>query len=62
MGFDLNYVAVISARTNYLLAVADLLSIKGELTIPVYVCDSINHQARIVDEMTFFEKERNLRD
>jgi len=43
VGFDLNPLAVISARTNYLLAVADLLRYKKEeVTIPVYLCDSIN--------------------
>ena len=43
-GFDLNPLAVISARTNYLLALAELLPAKGgeELTIPVYLCDAIN--------------------
>ena len=42
-GFDLNPIAVIAARTNYLLAVADLLKFKrGDLTIPIYLCDSIN--------------------
>lgn len=43
VGFDLNPLAVIAARTNYLLAIADLLPHrKGEVTIPVYLCDSIN--------------------
>lgn len=43
VGFDLNPLAVISARTNYLLAIADLLPFKKEdVTIPVYLCDSIN--------------------
>lgn len=43
VGFDLNPLAVIAARTNYLLAVADLLPHrKGEVTIPIYLCDSIN--------------------
>jgi SAM-dependent methyltransferase len=43
VGFDLNPLAVISARTNYLLAVADLLKYKkSDITIPVYLCDSIN--------------------
>ncbi|MBM3405101.1 MAG: SAM-dependent DNA methyltransferase [Bacteroidetes bacterium] len=56
VGFDLNPLAVISARTNYLLAVADLLKHKkGELTIPVYLCDSINppsakHQDELFDQ------------
>ena len=55
-GFDLNPMAVISARTNYLMAIADLLKFKtGEITIPIYLCDSINPpQARIVGEKTLF--------
>lgn len=56
VGFDLNPLAVISARTNFLLAVADLLKHKkGELTIPIYLCDSINppsakHQDELFDQ------------
>ncbi len=42
VGFDLNPLAVISARTNYLLALGDLLQYrKGEIDIPIYICDSI---------------------
>jgi len=42
-GFDLNPLAVISARTNYLLALGDLLQAQRdfEVNIPVYLCDSI---------------------
>ncbi|MCL0091325.1 SAM-dependent methyltransferase [Dehalococcoidales bacterium] len=42
VGFDLNPLAVISARTNYLLALGDLLQHRKEnVDIPVYMCDSI---------------------
>lgn len=42
VGFDLNPLAVISARTNYLLALGDLLQHrKGNIDIPIYLCDSI---------------------
>lgn len=42
VGFDLNPLAVMSARTNYLLALGDLLQHRrGEVTIPVYLADSI---------------------
>jgi hypothetical protein len=56
MGFDLNPLAVISARTNYMMAIADLLKYKkGEITIPIYLCDSINPpQARVAHEKTLF--------
>ena len=43
VGFDLNPLAVISARTNYLLALGDLLKAprSHDVNIPVYLCDSI---------------------
>ncbi len=42
VGFDLNPLAVISARTNYLLALGELLQYrKEEVRIPIYLCDSI---------------------
>jgi SAM-dependent methyltransferase len=42
VGFDLNPLAVISARTNYLLALGDLLAQrKGDISIPIYLADSI---------------------
>ncbi len=43
-GFDLNPLAVISARANYLLAIAEYLAEAqpGSLEIPIYLCDSIN--------------------
>ena len=42
VGYDLNPLAVLAARTNYLLAIGDLLThAKGTVEIPVYLADSI---------------------
>ena len=41
VGFDLNPLAVIAARTNYWLALGDLVRHKRPIEIPVYRCDSI---------------------
>ncbi|MBC7221376.1 SAM-dependent DNA methyltransferase [Candidatus Bipolaricaulota bacterium] len=42
VGFDLNPLAVLTARVNYLLAITDLLEHRrGEITIPVYLADSV---------------------
>ncbi len=41
VGFDLNPLAVMAARTNYLLALRELLKLGGEIEIPIYLCDSI---------------------
>ncbi|MCD5408192.1 SAM-dependent DNA methyltransferase [Candidatus Bipolaricaulota bacterium] len=42
VGFDINPLAVITARVNYLLALGDLLEHrKGPITIPVYLADSV---------------------
>jgi SAM-dependent methyltransferase len=42
VGYDLNPLAVISARTNYLLALGDLLDeIHGDIDIPVCLADSV---------------------
>ncbi len=40
VGFDLNPVAVIAARVNYVIALGDLASV-GELTLPIWRADSI---------------------
>lgn len=43
IGFDLNPLAVIASRTNYLIALGDLLRFRtGDIYIPVYLCDSIS--------------------
>jgi len=41
IGFDLNPLAVMAARTNYLMALRDLLRHAGQVELPVYLCDSI---------------------
>jgi methylase of polypeptide subunit release factors len=41
VGFDLNPLAVIAARTNYLLALGNLVSYQSNLEIPIYLCDSV---------------------
>ncbi len=41
IGFDLNPLAVMAARTNYLMALRDLLRHADTVELPVYLCDSI---------------------
>lgn len=53
VGFDLNPLAVITARTNYLLALGDLLQYRrGEVGIPVYLADSILTPSQGADMFT----------
>jgi type II restriction/modification system DNA methylase subunit YeeA len=47
VGYDLNPLAVLTARTNYLLAIADLLAYTaGVVEIPIYLADSIMVERR----------------
>ena len=41
IGFDLNPLAVMASRTNYLLAIRELLRHASDVELPVYLCDSI---------------------
>jgi hypothetical protein len=41
VGFDINPIAVISAKANYILALGDITQLDSEISIPVYMCDSI---------------------
>lgn len=42
VGYDLNPLAVLASRTNYLLVIGDLLGYaKGSIEIPVYLADSV---------------------
>jgi SAM-dependent methyltransferase len=41
IGFDLNPLAVMAARTNYLIAIRDLVGHMDGVEIPIYLCDAI---------------------
>jgi len=45
-GFDLNPLAVIAARTNYLFALGDLANELQDFEIPIYLCDSVLNPAK----------------
>jgi len=49
VGFDLNPLAVMAARTNYLVAIKDLIRHVDAVEIPVYLCDSIMTPAEYGD-------------
>ncbi len=50
VGFDLNPIAVLSARTNYLIAFSRFISYIRPISIPVYLCDSILTPTNYVEE------------
>ena len=52
IGFDLNPLAVMAARTNYLVAIKDLVRHVDHVEIPVYLCDSIMTPAEYGDLFT----------
>jgi SAM-dependent methyltransferase len=52
VGFDLNPLAVMAARTNYLVAIKDLIRHADHVEIPVYLCDSILTPAEYGDLFT----------
>ncbi len=55
VGYDLNPLAVLAARTNYLLAIADILSYaRGKKEIPVYLADSILVESRTALDGSFY--------
>lgn len=41
VGYDINPITAISAKTNYLLALGDLTEAEGQISIPIYMCDSV---------------------
>ncbi|MCK4849733.1 MAG: N-6 DNA methylase [Phycisphaerae bacterium] len=50
IGFDLNPLAVMAARTNYLIAIRDLIGRVDLVEIPVYLCDSVLTPAEYGDK------------
>ncbi len=40
-GFDLNPLAVLAARTNFVIQFYDLFDYRGKLEVPIYLCDSV---------------------
>ena len=50
VGFDLNPIAVLSARTNYLIAFSRFIPYIRPIPIPVYLCDSILAPTRYVEK------------
>ncbi len=52
IGFDLNPLAVMAARTNYLVAIKDLIRHVDGVEIPVYLCDSVMTPAEYGDLFT----------
>jgi hypothetical protein len=50
-GFDLNPLAVLSARANYLIAICDLLAGAGRVEVPVLLCDSILSESSEADAL-----------
>lgn len=41
VGFDINPIAVISAKANYILSLGDITQLKKGISVPIYMCDSI---------------------
>jgi len=41
VGFDINPIAVISGKANYILSLGDITEMDEEINIPIYMCDSI---------------------
>ncbi|MGH7886942.1 MAG: N-6 DNA methylase, partial [Candidatus Binatia bacterium] len=58
VGFDLNPLAVMAARVNFLLAIRDLVKSATAIEIPIYLCDSIMTPS---EYGSLFESGRKLR-
>jgi len=63
IGFDLNPLAVMAARTNFLIAIRGLLKTAGAVELPIYLCDAVLTPSKYGDLFTGTEldKVRKLR-
>lgn len=52
VGFDINPLAVLASRTNFLIAVRDLIRYVGEIELPVYLADSVSTPTEYEDLFT----------
>lgn len=50
VGFDINPLAVLTARTNYLIAFSKFIPYVRPITIPIYLCDSVLAPTRYEEE------------
>ena len=41
VGFDINPIAVIQAKGNYILSLGDITQLRQPISIPIYMCDSV---------------------
>ena len=49
IGFDLNPLAVMASRVNYLIAIRDLIGHVDRVELPIYLCDSVATPAEYAD-------------
>ena len=52
VGFDINPLAVLASRTNFLIAVRDLLKFSGEVELPIFLADSVSTPTEYQDLFT----------
>jgi hypothetical protein len=52
VGFDINPLAVLASRTNYLIAIREFLPFSDRVELPVYLCDSVVTPAEYGDLFT----------
>ncbi|WP_419554964.1 Eco57I restriction-modification methylase domain-containing protein [Sphingomonas phyllosphaerae] len=52
VGFDINPLAVLASRTNFLIAIRDLIRHVGEIELPIYLADSVSTPSEYEDLFT----------